>query len=108
MQLKEINMGQAATLTKTGQITIPKWVREYLDVKPGQAIIFRKEKDGMKIMREKTAEETAEAIRKLIPEEARRRYIEKYGGMTAAEVREKWSRSPEGRAYLQAEEEKCL
>ena len=53
MRLKEINMGQAATLTKTGQITIPKWVREYLGVKPGQAIIFRKEKDGMKIMREK-------------------------------------------------------
>ena len=101
-------MGQTATLTKTGQITVPKWVREYLGVKPGQSIVFKKEKDGMRIIREKTAEETAAAIDKLIPEEIRQNYIKNYGGMTAAEVREKWAQSDEGRAYFKEEMERCL
>lgn len=101
-------MGQSATLTKTGQITIPKWVRECLGVKPGQAIIFKKEKDGMKIMREKTAEETAEAIDKLIPPEVREHHMKYYAGLSASEAREKWARSEEGRAYFKKQMERCI
>ena len=101
-------MAQTATLTKTGQITVPKWVREYLGVKPGQSIVFKKEKNGMRIKREKTAEETAEAIDKLIPEEARRHHMEHYAGLTAAEARDKWAKSEEGRAYFREQMERCL
>ena len=101
-------MGMTATLTKTGQITIPKWVREYLDVKPGQVLVFRKEKDGMKILREKTAEETAEAIDKLIPPEAREHHMKYYAGLSASEAREKWARSEEGRAYFKDQMERYL
>ena len=101
-------MGQTATLTKTGQITIPKWVREFLGVTSGDRIVFKKERGRMRIEKEKTAEETAEAIRKLIPEEIRQNYIKNYGGMTAAEVREKWAQSDEGRAHFRDEMERCL
>ena len=72
MHLKGFNMGQTATLTKTGQITVPKWVREYLGVSSGDTIVFKRERGGMKIMREKTAEEIAAEIDKLIPDEARK------------------------------------
>ena len=56
MRLEGFNMGQTATLTKTGQITIPKWVREYLGVSSGDVIVFKRGREGMKIEREKTAE----------------------------------------------------
>lgn len=102
-------MGQTATLTKTGQITIPKWVREYLDVKPGQAIVFRKAKDGgMEISREKTAEEIAEEIDRLIPDDVRKYHMENFAGMLAKEAEEKWANSDEGRAYFREEMERTL
>lgn len=64
-------MGYAATITKTGQITIPKWVREVLGVEPGQRIVFRKTKDAVTIEREKTVDEVAAKIDELIPQEIR-------------------------------------
>lgn len=101
-------MGQTATLTKTGQITIPKWVRELLGVTAGDTIVFRREKDSVAIQREKTAEETAEAIHALIPEEAREHHMKHYAGLTATEVREKWMKTEEARAHFREEMERCL
>ena len=101
-------MGQTATLTKTGQVTVPKWVREFLGVTSGDTIVFKRGRGEIKIQRGKTAEETAAAIDKLIPEEIRQNYIKEYGGMTAAEVREKWAQTEEGRAHFRREMEKCL
>lgn len=101
-------MGQTATLTKTGQITVPKWVREFLGVTSGDVIVFKKERGGMRIERGKTAEETAAAIDKLIPDEVRQHHMEHYAGLTAAEARDKWAKSEEGRAYFKEQMERCL
>ena len=101
-------MAQTATLTKTGQITIPKWVREILGVSSGDTIVFRRERNSVTIQREKTAEETAAAIDKLIPKEAREHHMKHYAGLTATEMREKWMKSEEGRAYFREEMERCL
>lgn len=101
-------MGYAATITKTGQITVPKWVREALGVKSGDRVIFRKEKQAVMIERERTTSELAEEIGALIPDQIRQAYINEYGGMTAAAAREKWAKSPEGKAYFEKELKKCL
>lgn len=102
-------MAQTATLTKTGQITVPKWVREILGVKPGQVIVFHRNKDNTVTMhREKTAEEIAAEIDALIPEETRKFYMKHYRGLTANETFEKWSKTPEAQEYLKEELEKCL
>ena len=101
-------MGQTATLTKTGQITVPKWVREYLGVSSGDTIVFKRERGEMKITRAKTAEEIAAEIDKLIPDEARKWHMEHYAGMLAKEAEEKWANSDEGRAYFREEMERCL
>lgn len=101
-------MGCAATLTKTGQITGPKWVREALGVQPGQRIIFRKEKNSIAMEREKTAAEIAEEIDALIPRDIREAYIKEYGGLTANEVQEKWLKSDDAKAYFEAERRRCL
>ena len=96
-------MVYSATLTKTGQITVPKNVREWLGVKPGQRIVFRRENNETVISREKTVDEITEKIRTLIPEDARRAYKKEYGGLTTAEWEEKWAKSPEAKEYLKEE-----
>ena len=97
-------MAHAATVTKTGQITLPKWAREVLGVKPGQVVIFKKAKNNtLTIEREKTAEEISEEIRKIIPKEARDYYMKHYRGLTATETREKWMNSPEAQEWLEEE-----
>lgn len=101
-------MNYAATLTKTGQITVPKWVREALGVEPGQRIVFRKEKDAVRVERERTVDEITEKIHAMIPEEIRQEYIRDYGGLTAEEAKMKWAESPEGRAYFEEELRRCL
>ena len=101
-------MGQTATLTKTGQITVPKWARDFLGVKPGEQIIFLKAKNKLEIKKEPTAAEIAEQIDALIPDEARKWHMEHYAGMTSAEMQEKWENSDEGRAYHQEEMDRCL
>lgn len=101
-------MGHAATLTKTGQITVPKWVREVLGVQPGQRIVFRKEKNSIAIEREKTAAEIASEIDALIPKDIREAYLKEYGGLTANEFQEKWLKSDDAKAYFEEERQRCL
>ncbi len=36
----------ATTVTSKGQVTIPKSVRDYLGVKPGSSVEFRRAEDG--------------------------------------------------------------
>jgi antitoxin PrlF len=33
-------------VTKDGRVTIPKWVREHLDIRPGTEATFRRAADG--------------------------------------------------------------
>ena len=42
-------MSEKATITSKGQITIPKEIREYLDLKEGEEIIFIKRSDEVAI-----------------------------------------------------------
>ena len=88
-----------ATITKTGQITLPKGIREILGVAPGQRVTFRREKKAVLVEREKTAQEIAKEIDALIPEDARRHHMENYAGMTSAEMQEKWSETEEARDH---------
>lgn len=101
-------MGYTATITKTGQITIPKWVREVLGVEPGQRIVFRKTKDAVTIEREKTAEQIADEIAKIIPERARKYHMEHYAGMLAKDALAKWADSDEGKAYFEKERARTI
>jgi len=101
-------MNRTVTLTKTGQITVPKWVREILGIEPGERLIFRKGKNAVVLEKEKAAAEIAENIDALIPEEVRKRHMQHYKGMTAAEMQNKWVTSTDGLKYLRAETEKTL
>lgn len=100
-------MGYAATITKTGQITIPKWVREALGVEPGQRIVFRKTKDAVTIEREKTVDEVAAKIDELIPQEIRERHNREYGGLTTAEWERKWAESEDAKEYFAEKARRC-
>lgn len=101
-------MTYSATLTRTGQITIPKAVREALGVKPGQRIVFNIEKKTAKIERQKTVDEITDEIHALVPDYARKNFIEKNAGKTASEIREEWLKSNEAREYYEERRRRCL
>ncbi|MBR3385989.1 AbrB/MazE/SpoVT family DNA-binding domain-containing protein [Candidatus Saccharibacteria bacterium] len=101
-------MGYSATITKSGQITIPKWVREALNVTTGQRVIFRRNKDSIVIERAKTVDELTDKIHSLIPADIREAYIKEYGGLTAAEFQEKWLESDDAKEYFAEELRRSL
>ena len=88
----------SATVTKTGQITIPKSVREILGVKPGQKVVFERKKDTITIEKSKTAEEIGAKIHALIPDYVREN-AKKNAGKTAGQIREEWLKSDEAKEY---------
>ena len=90
----------SATVTKTGQITIPKSVREILGVKPGQKIKFKVNKKDVSVEREKSAMEIADEIHALFTDEMRERF-KKNACKTAGQVREEWLKSDEARKYYE-------
>ena len=96
-------MVYTATLTKTGQITVPKPVRDFLGLVPGQKITFRRSKDSYRLEREQTATEIAHTIDQLIPDDVREHYMDNYAGLTSSEMQEKWLESKEATAYFEAE-----
>ena len=101
-------MAYTATVTKTGQITIPKAVREILGVKPGQRVVFRQSNAGTTIAHEKTAQEIAEEIDTLIPSEAKKHHMREYAGMTSSEMQEKWLETPDAHKYLEKERKRAI
>ena len=101
-------MVYAATITKAGQVTIPKPVREAVGVDLGQRIIFNIKRGTVTIKREKDAAEVAKEIDALIPDEVRAQYMKKYAGMTAGEIREAWLKSDEAKQYYKERRERCL
>lgn len=101
-------MSYTATVTKTGQITIPKAVREMIGVEPGQRVVFRRNRTGATVTREKTAAEIAEEIDRLIPEEAKEYHMREYAGMTSSEMQEKWLETPDARKYFEKERKRTV
>lgn len=91
-------MYYASTITSTGQITLPKHIRDILGVNPGQRVIFKTQKDAVTIEREKTAEEVSAEIQTLITAEMRKNW-QKNAGKTASEIREEWLKSDEAKEY---------
>ena len=97
-------MVYAATITKAGQVTIPKPVREAVGVDLGQRIIFNIKRGTVTIKREKDAAEIAQEIDALIPDEARAHHMQEYAGMTSAEIQEKWLKTPDAVSHFKEEE----
>ena len=84
------------SVTSTGQVTIPKVVREKMGIKDIAEVEF----DGKKVIitRAKSLRERmAELHESFTPEE--REAIRKNAGKTANQLREELEMTPEGRAY---------
>lgn len=92
-----------ATLTRSGQITIPKTFREYLGLKPGESVVFHKQKNTVAIERKKTVEEVAKEIQELFPADVRQNF-QQTAKKTAGEFREEWLKSDATREHYRAEE----
>jgi len=96
-------MQYSSTITRSGQITLPKPLRDLLSVKPGQRIAFTAHEGEVTIKREKTLDEIFadfDAIRKkhTTPEIAAK--IKRDAGKTAHELMDEYWDSPEGQQEL--------
>lgn len=83
------------TITKSGQVTLPKELRDFLGVKPGQQITFDKEKNGVSIHRKLNRDEFFAELDKNISAKTRR-LAKKNAGKTVAEMKDEYLRSPAG------------
>ena len=89
------------TITKSGQITLPKAFRDFLGVKPGDQIVISRNiaDESISIERLMSAQEIlAKMDARRTPEELAA--IEKNRGKTAREMTYEWMDSPEGKAYF--------
>lgn len=93
-------MEWTTTMTRAGQITIPKALREFLNVRPGQKIALVRGKDAVSIARKMTVAEAFAAMDKVAVGEEVEAKIRKYRGLSARELREQLEESAEGRAEL--------
>ncbi|MBR2839935.1 AbrB/MazE/SpoVT family DNA-binding domain-containing protein [Candidatus Saccharibacteria bacterium] len=104
---KGAKMSYAVSINSSGQATIPKAVREYLGVVPGEnRLIFDWEGKKVVLKREKSRrellDESMKKIRKINAEAERRnpkitKMKKKYARMTFDEVRNAYDATPEGR-----------
>lgn len=92
-------MMYASTITKTGQATIPKDVREALGVHFGERIYFTVNRDKTVSVAREMTEQEARAYLDSFNTEETRRLIKLHAGKTVSELREEWDKSPAGRAY---------
>lgn len=91
-------MSYAVVINSSGQITLPKSIRDILGVKIGDRVKFDVEKDEVKVSRVKDVYEVlAEIDAERTPEERKR--IKAIAGKTVRELREEWENSPEAKKY---------
>ncbi|MBR3256858.1 AbrB/MazE/SpoVT family DNA-binding domain-containing protein [Candidatus Saccharibacteria bacterium] len=91
----------SSTLTKTGQVFLPKAVRSALNLLPGQSVVLSLKGDSLVLKRAQSVEELVaelEEIRENASEKTKLR-LEKNAGKSAQELRENWSASPEGKSF---------
>ena len=100
------HMSYAVSINSSGQATIPKAVREYLGVVPGENRIIFEIKDGCVVLKKEKSrrEQLEESLKKIdeITRKAEKRnpkiieLRERYKGMTFNEVRDAYDATPEG------------
>ena len=89
----------SAVITKSGQVTLPKELRDFLGVKPGEKIIFDTDEKRVIIKRKFTLEEYTEMMDKNMSKKTKR-LAKKYANMTVSEMREAYAKSRRGRAEI--------
>ena len=92
------------TISKSGQITLPKELREFLGVKIGERITFRKKRDEVSIARRISDEEFLERLDAMKTPETRA-FLKKNGARLAkqsiSEMKDEWAKSAEGKKYFE-------
>ena len=84
----------STTITKSGQVTLPKELRDFLGVKTGQKVIFTKNRDGVSISRRLSDEEFLAKLDSTKTPKARE-MEKKYAGKTVSELQ----KTPEYQRY---------
>ena len=97
----EININMTTytvAVTKTGQMTLPKAVREMLGITTRAVVKVNKDKKAVSVYRVPTLEERLDELHKSL-DFGTKRALKKMAGKTASELRAEWDDSPEGKAY---------
>ena len=89
----------SALITKSGQVTLPKELRDFLGVKPGEKIIFDTDDKGVYIKRKLSFEEYTEALNKNLSRKTKK-IIKESAGMSVNEMLIAYAKSPRGRKEL--------
>lgn len=92
-------MNYTTTITKTGQIFLPKAVRTALNLLPGERVSLSLENESVTIQKTKSLEEFLNEFQASFSEETKA-LIKKNAGKTARELREEWANSEEGKKYF--------
>ena len=91
-------MSYAVVINSSGQITLPKAIRDILGVKIGDRVKFDVTKDKVEVSRVKDVYEVlAEVDAMWTPQE--RENLKKLSGKTAREIMEDWENSEEAAKY---------
>jgi len=89
----------SAVITKSGQVTLPKELRDFLGVKPGERIFFDKKADRVDIRRKLTDKEFARALDANISPKTRK-LVKKHAGKTVNELMAEYMRSAKGQKEM--------
>ena len=92
----------SATLTRTGQITVPKGVREIIGIKPGQKVIFEKKGDKVVLSKRVSDEEFFAEIDQIVGKKAKKIATKDKNKPVSKMIKELAS-TPEARARLEDE-----
>ncbi len=93
-------MTYTVALTKSGQMTLPKALREFLGVDGAKSVQIEKTKDGVQIQRRLSDEEFFAKLDAMKSEKTKAA-IRRNAGKTMSELRHEWAKSPAGKRYLE-------
>ena len=92
------------TITKSGQITLPKELRDFLGVELGGRVTFHKTKNGVNIERKMTDKEFFDKLDSLKSSKTKafiKKHEAKLAKMSISEMKNEWAKSPAGKKYLE-------
>ena len=92
-------MRYTVSLTKSGQMTLPKELRDFLGIKPGEKVIINQERTGVSIHRKLTKQEFFAELDKNISPKTRR-IAQKNLDKTTSEMLSEYLDSPKGQAEM--------